>query len=70
MNTAIETINLVVEYGVKQAAHIQGVTPYAIRKQIRNFENQMGITIFSPYDYNRVMWQGRQYLKNENIDSV
>lgn len=66
----IKTTKLVIEHGVIKTAMILKLTPRGTTYRVRRLENQLGFRIFAPYDYGRVTWQGREYLKNENIDSM
>jgi len=65
----IRTARLVAEYGVKEAARKMKFTPRGTTYRVRKLENQLGFRIFAPYDYGRLTWQGREYLKNEVQDA-
>lgn len=59
----IETLRLVDRYGLQGAATIQGFTPQCIGQRVRRLERQVGIQFFTGYDYNRMTYQGKEYLR-------
>ena len=60
----IRTTRLVAESDLQCAATIQGLTTSCIALRIRRLEKELGFRIFAPYDYGRVTWQGRKYLRS------
>jgi len=66
----IRTVRLVAECGVKGAALTLRLTSCATTYRVQRLEKQLDFRIFAPYDYDRLTWQGREYLKNENIDCL
>ena len=59
----IRTTRLVQKHGIRRTATIQGLTICGITDRIRRLEKQLGFRIFAPYDYGRLTFQGKEYLK-------
>lgn len=59
----IETARLVARYGLQGAAVKLGITAPATSYRVRRLEKQLGFKIFAPYDYGRLTFKGREYLK-------
>jgi DNA-binding transcriptional LysR family regulator len=70
MQTAelVRTVELIVEHGVKGAAMVLGITAQASTYRVRRLEKQLGFRLFSSYDYDRVTYRGREYLRMANDD--
>lgn len=60
----IRTAKLIVEHGVKDAAKVLHLTPRATTYRVRRLEKQIGLRLFDPYDYSRLTFRGREFLKN------
>lgn len=61
----IRTVELIVEHGIKSTSEMIHLTPSATTYRVRRLEKQLGFRIFAPYDYDRLTWHGREYLRSK-----
>lgn len=60
----IYTLKLINQHGLKKAADIEKITYTGVRKRIKNLEKRTGIKFYPDYNFDRMTYQGREWLKN------
>jgi hypothetical protein len=66
----IETINLINEHGVGYAAAVQRIGRYAVYQRVKTLENSLGIKLYSNGQYDRMTYQGREWLKGQKNEQA
>lgn len=62
----VRTVRLVNQYGYDGAALSDGVCRHAIKKRINRLESKLGFKVFTGYQFDRITYQGREWLKQHD----
>ncbi len=60
----IYTLKLINQHGLQKAAEIEKIGYKGMRKRIKTLEKQTGVKFYSDYNFDRMTYQGREWLKN------